>query len=84
MERTVSLVELYARVPAAEEEDLEQSAAEQYTQWLREYAPLLDIDPPAICTEQVEVEQPQEVSPTLAQSVALVQHLLGATVLGEQ
>lgn len=78
-----SLADLYARVPAAEEDDLlEQHAVEQHQKWLlHEYAPWLDMDPPAPDLEQPDVEAQQDASPTHAQALGIVQHLLGARVL---
>ena len=86
MVRPVSLVDLYLRVPAAEEEDLlEQHAVEQHQEWLlREYAPSVDIDQPEPGPAKPHVDAQQVTPPTQAQAVGIVQHLLGAQLLKEQ
>lgn len=83
--REVSLAELYARVAAAEEEDLlEQHAEEQHEEWLRcLYAPWIDSDSPEPDPEKPDLDVQREASPTHAQAVGIVQHLLGARLLKE-
>lgn len=82
----IELAELYACVPAAEEEDLlEQLAVEQHEQWLlSEYGVWMDLDPPdpEPGPEELAVDVP-EVAPTPAQALGIVQLMLGATVLEE-
>ena len=83
--REVSLAELYARVAAAEEEDLlEQHAEEQYEAWLRYlYAPSIDPDSAELEQEEPDVDVQLEAPPTHAQAVGILQHLLGAKLLEE-
>lgn len=85
MEGPVTLADLYFHVPAAEEEDLlEQHALEEHQKWLlREYAPWIDVDPPEPDPATPDVELLQLAPPTHAQAIGIVQHLLGARVLGE-
>ena len=81
--RGASLAELYARVAAAEEEDLlEQYAEEQHEAWLRcLYAPWIDVDSAGQGQEEPDVEVQLEVPLTHAQAVELVKHLLGGRPL---
>ena len=81
----MSLAELYARVAAAEEEDLlEQCAEEQHEAWLRDlYGPWSDSEPAVPEREEPDADAQHETPPTHSQAIAIVQHLLGAELLGE-